>query len=61
MAFFPDDAAELDDMSTEASLSRLYGGIHYRFDMEAGIALGRAVAGARPRGKSRRGGGAAVR
>ena len=46
MAFFPDDAAQLDDMSTEASLSRLYAGIHYRFDMEAGVALGRAVAGA---------------
>ena len=44
MAFFPDDAAELDDMSTEASLSRLYAGIHYRFDMEDGIALGRDVA-----------------
>jgi membrane-associated phospholipid phosphatase len=44
MAFFPRDAAALDAMSQEASLSRLYGGIHYRFDMEAGIALGRNVA-----------------
>lgn len=44
IAFFPDDAARLDGMSLEASLSRLYAGIHYRFDMEAGIALGRAVA-----------------
>ncbi len=44
MAFFPRDAASLDAMSQEASLSRLYGGIHYRFDMDAGIALGRKVA-----------------
>lgn len=44
MAFFPKDAASLDAMSQEASLSRLYGGIHYRFDMDAGIALGRNVA-----------------
>jgi len=44
MAFFPKEAASVDQMSQEASLSRLYGGIHYRFDMEAGIALGRKVA-----------------
>ncbi|HMU62266.1 MAG TPA: vanadium-dependent haloperoxidase [Gemmatimonadales bacterium] len=44
MAFFPRDAASLDQMSQEASLSRLYAGIHYRFDMDAGIALGRRVA-----------------
>lgn len=44
MAYFPKDAAALDQMSQEASLSRLYAGIHYRFDMEAGIALGRQVA-----------------
>jgi membrane-associated phospholipid phosphatase len=43
-AFFPRDAAVLDGMATEASLSRLYGGIHYRFDMVAGQALGNAVA-----------------
>lgn len=44
MALFPEESARLDAMSLEASLSRLYGGIHYRFDMDAGIALGRAVA-----------------
>jgi len=44
MAFFPKEAVSLDQMSQEASLSRLYAGIHYRFDMEAGIALGRQVA-----------------
>ena len=43
-AVFPRDAATLDAMSQEASLSRLYGGIHYRFDMVAGLALGRGVA-----------------
>jgi len=44
MAFFPKDAGSLEEMSQDASLSRLYAGIHYRFDMEAGIALGRNVA-----------------
>lgn len=43
-AFFPRDASDLDAMALESSLSRLYGGIHYRFDMEAGLALGRAAA-----------------
>jgi PAP2 superfamily len=35
---------ELSVMVTEAGLSRMYGGIHYRFDIEAGQALGRSVA-----------------
>lgn len=43
-AFFPREAASIDAMALESSLSRLYGGIHYRFDMEAGLALGNAVA-----------------
>jgi membrane-associated phospholipid phosphatase len=42
--FFPDRTAELDAQVTEASLSRMYGGLHYRFDITAGQALGRAVA-----------------
>jgi membrane-associated phospholipid phosphatase len=42
--FFPDKAAELEAMVTEAGLSRMYGGIHYRFDIEAGQTLGRSVA-----------------
>ena len=42
--FFPDKRAQLDAMVTEAGLSRMYGGIHYRFDIEAGQALGRNVA-----------------
>jgi membrane-associated phospholipid phosphatase len=41
---FPDARARLEDVALEASLSRLYAGIHYRFDMEAGLALGRGIA-----------------
>jgi membrane-associated phospholipid phosphatase len=43
-AFFPDRQTELDAMVTEAGLSRMYGGIHYRFDIEAGQHLGRSLA-----------------
>jgi membrane-associated phospholipid phosphatase len=42
--FFPRESAALDAMAMEASVSRLYGGIHYRFDAEAGLALGNTVA-----------------
>jgi hypothetical protein len=42
--FFPDQRAQLDAMVTHAGLSRMYGGIHYRFDIDAGQALGRNVA-----------------
>lgn len=31
-------------MVTEAGLSRMYGGIHFRFDSDAGQAPGRSVA-----------------
>jgi len=41
---FPSETARLRDVALEASLSRLYAGIHYRFDFEAGLALGNAVA-----------------
>ena len=43
-ASFPNEAGRLAAVAEESSLSRLYAGIHYRFDMEAGLALGRAVA-----------------
>ena len=43
-ATFPSEAGRLAAVAEESSLSRLYAGIHYRFDMEAGLALGRAVA-----------------
>ena len=42
--FFPDRRADLSAMVTEAGLSRMYAGIHYRFDIEAGQKLGRSVA-----------------
>ena len=42
--FFPEKSAQLDGMVAQAGLSRMYGGIHYRFDIEAGQALGRNVA-----------------
>ena len=43
-AAFTVERARLEQIAEEASLSRLYAGIHFRFDMEAGLALGRAVA-----------------
>jgi hypothetical protein len=41
--FFPKDTRQIDGWAEEAALSRLYGGIHYRFDNEAGLALGRQI------------------
>lgn len=41
---FPSHARELRAAAEQAALSRVYGGIHYRFDGEAGLALGRQVA-----------------
>jgi membrane-associated phospholipid phosphatase len=43
-AFFPEQRAQLSAMVTEAGFSRMYGGIHYRFDIEAGRQLGQSVA-----------------
>lgn len=43
-AIFPSEARRLAAVAEESGLSRLYAGIHYRFDAEAGLALGRAVA-----------------
>lgn len=42
---FPRDAAVFEALASEASESRLWAGIHFRSDLEAGRALGRAVAG----------------
>ncbi len=41
---FPSERAFLEATALEASLSRLYAGIHYRFDFETGLALGRSAA-----------------
>jgi membrane-associated phospholipid phosphatase len=42
--FFPEHTATLDAQLAEAGLSRIYAGIHYRFDITAGQTLGRSVA-----------------
>jgi membrane-associated phospholipid phosphatase len=60
-AFFPEHAATLDAQVTEAGMSRIYAGIHYRFDITDGQALGRSVAGVALRYDRRKGLLAAVR
>jgi hypothetical protein len=42
--FFPLDAVQLRADAEEAAVSRLYGGIHFRFDNDEGLALGRKIA-----------------
>jgi membrane-associated phospholipid phosphatase len=42
--FFPDRGGELTGWVNDAGLSRILAGIHYRFDVTAGQALGRSVA-----------------
>jgi PAP2 superfamily len=44
IAAFPSERDRLVAVAQEASLSRLYAGIHYRFDMVAGLELGRRAA-----------------
>jgi membrane-associated phospholipid phosphatase len=41
--FFPESAQNLGSMAREAAVSRLYGGIHFRSDNEAGLALGEQI------------------
>jgi len=41
---FPSERPGLQEIMTNAGLSRMYGGIHYRFDIEAGQAIGRGAA-----------------
>jgi len=43
-ALFPSDADHLAALADEAGESRLYAGIHYRFDKDAGLHIGRQVA-----------------
>jgi membrane-associated phospholipid phosphatase len=40
---FPDERPNLDAMASEASSSRLYGAIHYRFDCEVGLKCGQDI------------------
>jgi hypothetical protein len=42
--FFPQDRAQFTRIAEEQAMSRLYGGVHYRFDNDKGLELGRAVA-----------------
>jgi hypothetical protein len=43
-ALFPAEKTRLDSLAEQAARSRLEGGLHYRFDNETGLALGRKVA-----------------
>jgi membrane-associated phospholipid phosphatase len=43
-ALYPAEATRLRALADEIGLSRLYAGIHYRFDIDAGLALGQRVA-----------------
>jgi hypothetical protein len=47
-AFFPEPehVAALESLVIRNGMSRIYAGIHFRFDILAGQALGRSVAGA---------------
>jgi hypothetical protein len=42
-AYFPAQKDRLLSMADEAALSRLYGGIHYRFDNDKGLESGRMI------------------
>jgi hypothetical protein len=42
---FPSSATYFNEQANEASLSRLYGSIHYRVDIEAGMAHGTTIGG----------------
>ena len=41
---FPAEKMQVEEWANEAAESRIYGGIHYRFDSEAGLEQGRKVA-----------------
>ena len=43
-SLFPNERGRLEAMIEEAGMSRIYAGLHYRFDCEAGQELGRQVA-----------------
>jgi membrane-associated phospholipid phosphatase len=42
--YFPSERRELDAMVEEAGVSRIYAGLHFRFDITAGQKLGYSVA-----------------
>lgn len=41
---FPSETERFNAMAAEASVSRMYGGIHYRFDCEVGLQCGKNIA-----------------
>lgn len=41
---FPEEKSKLEAMAVEAADSRVYGGIHYRFDSEVGLQCGKNIA-----------------
>jgi hypothetical protein len=41
---FPEEKNRVEAMANEASMSRLYGAIHYRFDCEVGLQCGKNIA-----------------
>ena len=43
---FPDAAATYRQRARDASLSRVYAGVHYRFDVDSGDVLGEKVGAA---------------
>jgi hypothetical protein len=42
--FFPMEKGKLESIAVEAGVSRIYAGLHYRFDVDAGEVIGRHVA-----------------
>jgi membrane-associated phospholipid phosphatase len=42
--YFPAERAQFTAIAEEQAMSRLYAGVHYRFDNDGGLALGRVVA-----------------
>lgn len=47
---FPSERRRFDEMVRDAGLSRIYGGIHYQFDVDAGREIGRQAAALALRG-----------
>jgi hypothetical protein len=50
---FPRDRARFEAIINDAGMSRVYGGIHYRFDIDAGRDIGLAAAALALRGSLR--------
>jgi hypothetical protein len=59
--FFPSEAASLRAQADEAAMSRLYAGIHYRFDSDVGLRMGRSIAALATTRERARGGATFIR